>query len=55
MASRTFLGSGAQAVGDHLAATPGVANAHRVLTSEGKVSDGFRWTSPSEGAMSAPG
>ncbi|MEU6879973.1 DUF262 domain-containing protein [Streptomyces sp. NPDC046712] len=39
-----FLGSGAQAVGNHLANTPGVANAYRVLTSEGKVSDGFRWT-----------
>ncbi|AQT71438.1 DUF262 domain-containing protein [Streptomyces sp. fd1-xmd] len=39
-----FLGSGAQAVGNHLANTLGVANAYRVLTSEGKVSDGFRWT-----------
>ncbi|MER8085128.1 DUF262 domain-containing protein [Streptomyces sp. NPDC094048] len=39
-----FIGSGAQAVGNHLANTPGVANAYRVLTSEGKVSDGFRWT-----------
>ncbi|MBY8844599.1 DUF262 domain-containing protein [Streptomyces sp. SP2-10] len=38
-----FLGSGAQAVGNHLANTPGVAFAYRVLTSEGKVSDGFRW------------
>ncbi|MDN3020614.1 DUF262 domain-containing protein [Streptomyces sp. S.PB5] len=43
-----FLGSGAQAVGNHLAGTPGVANAYRVLTSEGKVSDGFRWTSGDE-------
>ncbi len=39
-----FIGSGAQAVGNHLANTPGVAKAYRVLTSEGKVSDGFRWT-----------
>ncbi|MFE5907867.1 DUF262 domain-containing protein [Streptomyces wedmorensis] len=39
-----FIGSGAQAVGNHLANTPGVANAYRVLTSDGKVSDGFRWT-----------
>ncbi|MFG3082488.1 GmrSD restriction endonuclease domain-containing protein [Streptomyces parvulus] len=39
-----FIGSGAQAVGSHLANTPGVANAYRVLTAEGKVSDGFRWT-----------
>ncbi|MGA5566110.1 GmrSD restriction endonuclease domain-containing protein [Streptomyces platensis] len=44
-----FLGSGAQAVGNHLADTPGVANAYRVLTSQGKVSDGFRWTSPDDG------
>ncbi|MFJ2510831.1 DUF262 domain-containing protein [Streptomyces griseoviridis] len=44
-----FLGSGAQAVGNHLADTPGVANAYRVLTSDGKISDGFRWTSPADG------
>lgn len=44
-----FLGSGAQAVGNHLAGTPGVANAHRVLTSEGRVSEGFRWPSEDEG------
>ncbi|TDC76119.1 GmrSD restriction endonuclease domain-containing protein [Streptomyces hainanensis] len=44
-----FIGSGAQAVGNHLANTPGVANAYRVLTSEGRVSDGFRWTSQDAG------
>ncbi|MGW6770979.1 GmrSD restriction endonuclease domain-containing protein [Streptomyces sp. NPDC055037] len=44
-----FLGSGAQAVGNHLANTPGLVNAYRVLTSEGKVSDGFRWTPENEG------
>ncbi|MFE7956339.1 DUF262 domain-containing protein [Streptomyces sp. NPDC057413] len=44
-----FIGSGAQAVGNHLANTPGVANAYRVLTSEGKVSDGFRWTPQDHG------
>ncbi|MGV9558841.1 GmrSD restriction endonuclease domain-containing protein [Streptomyces sp. NPDC003522] len=43
-----FLGSGAQAVGNHLANTPRVVNAYRVLTSEGKVSDGFRWATPQE-------
>ncbi|MDI9829863.1 DUF262 domain-containing protein [Streptomyces sp. KAU_LT] len=43
-----FLGSGAQAVGNHLANTPGVVNAYRVLTSEGKVSDGFRWATPQQ-------
>ncbi|AZP17359.1 DUF262 domain-containing protein [Streptomyces aquilus] len=44
-----FLGSGAQAVGNHLASTPGVVGAYRVLTSEGKVSEGFRWTSDDDG------
>ncbi|MFI5674343.1 GmrSD restriction endonuclease domain-containing protein [Streptomyces cellulosae] len=43
-----FLGSGAQAVGNHLANTPGVAYAYRVLTSEGRVSDGFRWAAPQD-------
>ncbi|WP_253915789.1 DUF262 domain-containing protein [Streptomyces sp. NRRL S-31] len=43
-----FIGSGAQAVGNHLAGTAGIVNAHRVLTSEGKVSGGFRWVSPDE-------
>ncbi|SNX58056.1 uncharacterized protein with ParB-like and HNH nuclease domain [Streptomyces sp. TLI_55] len=43
-----FLGSGAQAVGNHVANTPGVVGAYRVLTSEGKVSEGFRWTSDDE-------
>jgi alkylated DNA nucleotide flippase Atl1 len=39
----SFIGSGAQAVGAHLANTDGVVNAHRVLNSEGRVSEGFRW------------
>ncbi|WP_410540200.1 MGMT family protein [Streptomyces sp. KL2] len=43
-----FLGSGAQAVGNHLANTPGVVNAYRVLNADGKVSDKFRWTSQDE-------
>lgn len=43
-----FLGSGAQAVGNHPANTPGLGNAYRVLTAEGKVSDGFRWATPQE-------
>lgn len=46
-----FLGSGAQAVGNHLANTPGVAYAYRVLTSEGKVSDGFRWAAPQDAGV----
>ncbi|MEU1940902.1 DUF262 domain-containing protein [Streptomyces sp. NPDC020125] len=45
-----FLGSGAQAVGNHLANTPGIANAYRVLNSDGKVSDGFRWAPQDTGA-----
>jgi alkylated DNA nucleotide flippase Atl1 len=43
-----FLGSGAQAVGNHLANTPGVAYAYRVLTSEGRVCDGSRWAAPQD-------
>ncbi|MDT3396754.1 DUF262 domain-containing protein [Streptomyces sp. B1866] len=44
-----FLGSGAQAVGTHLASTPRVANAYRVLTAEGRISDGFRWADQDSG------
>ncbi|MFK4121878.1 DUF262 domain-containing protein [Streptomyces longwoodensis] len=43
-----FLGSGAQAVGNHLANTPRVVNAYRVLTSDGRISEGFRWSTPQE-------
>ncbi|PLW74328.1 hypothetical protein C0036_02520, partial [Streptomyces sp. DJ] len=43
-----FIGSGAQAVGNHLAGTPGVVNAYRVLNAGGQVSDKFRWASPEE-------
>lgn len=38
-----LIGSSAQPVGQHLLRTPGVLNAHRVLTSEGRVADRFRW------------
>ncbi|GAA0410919.1 GmrSD restriction endonuclease domain-containing protein [Streptomyces luteireticuli] len=44
-----FIGSGAQAVGNHLAGTARLTNAYRVLTSDGKVSDGFHWTPPGAG------
>jgi alkylated DNA nucleotide flippase Atl1 len=44
-----FIGSGAQAVGNHLATTPDVINAYRVLNSDGRISDGFRWPTESEG------
>ncbi|MGK5497182.1 GmrSD restriction endonuclease domain-containing protein [Streptomyces sp. URMC 125] len=43
-----FLGSGAQAVGNHLAGTPGVINAYRVLNADGRVSEKFRWASREE-------
>ncbi|MFH8370811.1 DUF262 domain-containing protein [Streptomyces sp. NPDC018031] len=38
-----LIGSSAQAVGTHIANTRGLLNTHRVLTSEGRVADGFRW------------
>ncbi|MFD6150078.1 DUF262 domain-containing protein [Streptomyces sp. NPDC060243] len=38
-----FIGSGAQAVGSHLAKVENVANAYRVLNADGKIADGFRW------------
>lgn len=44
-----YAGSGAQAVGNHLAKTDGVVNAYRVLTADGKVADGFRWTGQDHG------
>ncbi|MBS2964096.1 DUF262 domain-containing protein [Actinocrinis puniceicyclus] len=44
-----LIGSAAQPVGAHLAQTTGVANAHRVLTSDGRVSPGFRWMGEDRG------
>ncbi|MBA2336424.1 MAG: DUF1524 domain-containing protein [Acidimicrobiia bacterium] len=35
-------------VGQHLANTPDLLNAHRVLKSEGRVSEGFRWSDPED-------
>lgn len=40
-----LIGSAAQPVGSHLMNTPGVLNAHRVLTHKGKPAEGFRWSS----------
>ncbi|MEU9315777.1 DUF262 domain-containing protein [Streptomyces sp. NPDC048295] len=48
-----FIGSGAQAVGVHLANTEGVANAYRVLNADGKIADGFRWTGSDGGDVRA--
>jgi alkylated DNA nucleotide flippase Atl1 len=41
-------GTSAQAVGNHIAALPSILKAYRVLTAEGKISEGFRWYSPSD-------
>jgi alkylated DNA nucleotide flippase Atl1 len=41
-----LIGSHQVPVGQHLANTAGVLNAHRVLTSEGRVTDAFRWGDP---------
>lgn len=41
-----YIGSGAQAVGNHLAQTAGVVQAYRVLNAEGRIADGFRWAGP---------
>lgn len=38
-----LLGSSAQAVGQHLSQPTGIIHAYRVLTSEGRIADGFRW------------
>ncbi|MCX5203125.1 DUF262 domain-containing protein [Streptomyces sp. NBC_00237] len=41
-----YIGSGAQAVGNHLAQTEGIVHAYRVLNADGRISDGFRWAGP---------
>ncbi|WP_433456591.1 GmrSD restriction endonuclease domain-containing protein (plasmid) [Streptomyces sp. CA-142005] len=38
-----LIGSSAGAVGTHLLATPGLLNAHRVLTYDGRIVEGFQW------------
>ncbi|WP_326618000.1 DUF262 domain-containing protein [Streptomyces decoyicus] len=48
-----YIGSGAQAVGNHLAKTDGVVNAYRVLNADGKVADGFQWTGQDLGDVRA--
>ncbi|MFE3016022.1 DUF262 domain-containing protein [Streptomyces sp. NPDC059256] len=39
-----LIGTHANPVGQHIAAHPGLHGAHRVLTSDGRISDGFRWS-----------
>lgn len=43
-----LIGSHQVPVGQHVASTPGLLNAYRVLNAEGRVSAGFRWTNPSD-------
>lgn len=43
-----LIGSHQVPVGQHLANTPGVPNAHRVLRSDGTVSDQFAWSDPND-------
>ncbi|MDA8371797.1 MAG: DUF262 domain-containing protein [Nocardiopsaceae bacterium] len=38
-----LIGSGPQAVGNHIASRPDVANPHRALNSKGRVAPNFRW------------
>ncbi len=39
-------GTAAQAVGNHIATNPSLAKAYRVLTIDGRISGGFRWSDP---------
>ena len=43
-----LIGSQALPVGQYLANTPGLANAYRVLTVDGKVAPQFRWSDPDD-------
>jgi uncharacterized protein with ParB-like and HNH nuclease domain/alkylated DNA nucleotide flippase Atl1 len=43
-----LIGSHQVPVGQHLAGTAGILNAHRVLNADGRVSAGFRWTDPND-------
>ncbi len=41
-------GTAAQAVGNHIVSNPSLAKAYRVLTIDGRVADGFRWSDPND-------
>jgi uncharacterized protein with ParB-like and HNH nuclease domain/alkylated DNA nucleotide flippase Atl1 len=43
-----LIGSHQVPVGQHVAKTAGLLNAHRVLTSEGRVAEAFRWSDPAD-------
>jgi alkylated DNA nucleotide flippase Atl1 len=46
-----LIGSHPVPIGTHLANTLGVANAHRVLTANGRASESFRWPGPDRGDL----
>ncbi|HHX46254.1 MAG TPA: MGMT family protein, partial [Brevibacterium sp.] len=43
-----FVGTAAQAVGNHLTVCTQCVNPHRVLTREGRVAEAFRWDDPAD-------
>ncbi len=43
-----LAGTAAQAVGNHIATHPALAKAYRVLTIDGRISEGFRWSDPGD-------
>jgi alkylated DNA nucleotide flippase Atl1 len=43
-----LAGTAAQAVGNHILANPSLPKAYRVLTFDGRISDGFRWSDPTD-------
>lgn len=43
-----LVGTAAQPMGAHIAACTDCANAHRVLSADGRVNAGFRWTDPAD-------
>jgi alkylated DNA nucleotide flippase Atl1 len=46
-----LIGSHPVPIGTHLANTPGITNAHRVLTANGRASESFRWPGPDRGDL----
>lgn len=42
------VGTAPQPLGAHITACPQCVNAHRVLTHEGRIADGFRWADPND-------
>jgi len=44
----SLAGTAAQAVGNHIATNPDLHKGHRVLTADGRISEGFRWSDPND-------